>query len=153
MDGGHELPAGLGAKELGDLNAYRKRMEDVRVVEMETFVVNDEIKAAGSLDRLIEWKGELVVADIKTGQHEPRYPHSVSLQTAIYARSTPYTHEEGRKPRAREVSTTTGLLIHLPAGQAKCDIYELDIQAGWEAVQLALNVRQWLKAKPAVHQP
>jgi hypothetical protein len=45
------------------------------------------------------------------------------------------------------------LLIHLPAGQAKCDIYELDIQAGWEAVQLALNVRQWLKAKPAVHQP
>jgi hypothetical protein len=35
--------------------------------------------------------------------------------------------------------------MHLPVGKATCTLYEVDIAAGWEAVQLAVAVREWRK--------
>ena len=35
------------------------------------------------------------------------------------------------------------LIIHLPAGQARCDLHWIDITAGWDAAHLAAAARTW----------
>jgi hypothetical protein len=42
-----------------------------------------------------------------------------------------------------EVSHDKALVIHLPAGQARCELHWVDIAAGWQAAQLAAAVRTW----------
>jgi RecB family exonuclease len=114
-------------------------------------VVIDELLAAGSFDRLARLPdGRLVVADIKTGQNEPQYPHGVTTQVAMYSRGTLYHPETGRGQSLQEmgVDQTTGLLIHLPAGQATCRLYLIDLEIGWALASVAARVRQMQKLKP-----
>jgi hypothetical protein len=37
----------------------------------------------------------------------------------------------------------TGIVMHLPVGKATCQLYELDLIAGWDAAQAAHTVRQF----------
>jgi hypothetical protein len=37
--------------------------------------------------------------------------------------------------------------MHMPVGQARCDLYWVDLEIGWEAVTLAVDVREWRKRK------
>jgi hypothetical protein len=46
------------------------------------------------------------------------------------------------------VSTDAGLLIHMPAGKAQCDLYILDLTVGWHLARTAVVVRDIFKAKP-----
>jgi len=134
-----------------DLIAYRDATAGLRVEAAELFVVIDELQAAGSFDRLVTLPTPegLVVADIKTGQHEPDYPHGVTQQIAMYARGTLYKDHERIAPLADlGVNQSVGLMIHLPAGQARCDLYLLDLDHGWALAQAAVAVRQAYKAKP-----
>jgi hypothetical protein len=39
------------------------------------------------------------------------------------------------------------VIIHLPVGQGTCTLVEVDIAAGWEAFQLAMDVRRWRSRK------
>ena len=133
-----------------DLTAYRKAMQGVEVLGSEHFVVNDHVRAAGTFDRLLRLAdGRVVIGDIKTGQREPSNPLSVTIQTAIYAHSHIYDPDRGRIGYLPDlgVSTDTGLLIHLPAGQAKCDLYLLDLTVGWSLAQTAVHVREVFKGK------
>jgi hypothetical protein len=50
------------------------------------------------------------------------------------------------------VSLERALVIHLPAGQARCELHWLDIAAGWEAARLAATVRAW-RARRDLTQP
>lgn len=133
-----------------DLAAYRERVAGLRMLAAEVFVVQDDIKCAGTFDRLIQIDGRAYVADIKTGQHEPNYPHGVAVQTAIYARGTGYRPGHGRTASLASIGVDLerAVLIHLPAGQARCDLYWLDIAAGWEMAQTATRVRAWHSTKP-----
>jgi hypothetical protein len=133
-----------------DLAAYRDRVAGLRMLAAETFVVQDEIKCAGTFDRLIQIDGRAYVADIKTGQHEPNYPHGVAVQCAIYAHGTGYRPRVGRTASLASIGVDLerAVLIHLPAGQARCDLYWLDIAAGWEMAQTATRVRAWHSTKP-----
>lgn len=92
----------------------------------------------------------MMVADIKTGQNEPRYPHGATTQIAIYSRGHTYTPDEGRIDRLADlgVSQTEGMMIHLPAGQRKCDLYIVDLEIGWALATVAAKVRQMQKIKP-----
>lgn len=116
-------------------------------VETELFVVVDELKCAGSLDRLVRLPdGRVVVADIKTGADEPKYPSGVTTQCAIYAHGQQYDPETGeRTPLHPDLDVTTGLLIHLPLepvdGRQICELYPLDLEAGWTRALLAGLVR------------
>lgn len=134
-----------------DLTAYENAMRGITVIASEIFVVADDIQAAGSFDRLVALPdGRMAVADIKTGQHEPNYPHGAATQIGVYAHGTPYRHPGERAASLAEagVSQDVGLLIHLPAGQGRCDLYLLDIAAGWEIARTATRVRGWFKEKP-----
>ncbi len=133
-----------------DLHAYTAATQTMKMLAAETFIVQDDIKCAGTFDRLVQIDGRVYVADIKTGQHEPNYPHGVTVQTAIYAHGTGYRPGKGRTAKLADIGVdqTRGVLIHLPAGQATCDLYWLDIAAGWEMAQIATRVRAWHSTKP-----
>ena len=47
------------------------------------------------------------------------------------------------------VSQEVGLMIHLPAGQGRCELYLLDLAHGWTLAQIAVAVRTAYKTKPA----
>jgi hypothetical protein len=148
-------PTEFGAEFAPDLTAYRDAMVGVEVLARELFVVCDELKAAGSFDKLVrvtlpDGRVVLMVADVKTGQHEPNYPHGVATQIAIYSRSHVYHPEKGRVASLPEmgVSQELGLLIHSPAGKATTDLYLLDLSVGWALATTAVAVKAAFKGKP-----
>lgn len=133
-----------------DLQAYVHATRWMKMLAAELFIVQDDIKCAGTFDRLVQIDGRVYVADIKTGQHEPNYPHGVAVQTAIYARGTGYHPTKKRTASLASIGVDLdrAILIHLPAGQATCELYWLDIAAGWEMAQTATRVRAWHSTKP-----
>lgn len=141
----------VASEHHADVCAYAFAMEKIKIEASELFIVCDQLKAAGTFDRIVTLPdGRMMVADIKTGQNEPKYPHGSTTQIAIYAHGTPYTPSAGRTKPLSElgVSTTEGLLIHLPAGQQKCDLYILDLTVGWALATVATEVRRMQKSKP-----
>lgn len=134
-----------------DMAAYKKATEPLTVLAKEMFVVTDEVQAAGTFDRLVRLPdGRVVVADLKTGKWENRYPHATATQIAIYAHGHLYHPEQGRIGHLPQlgIDTTTGVLIHLPAGSGECRLYLLDLTVGWSLAQAAVAVRTVLKGKP-----
>ena len=134
-----------------DLHAYAAATERIEMESIEVFIVQDELRAAGTFDRIVRLPdGRRMVADLKTGQHEPNYPHGACTQIAVYAHGTAYTADAGRVAALadHDVSQTEGLMIHLPAGQKKCDLYIVDLTVGWDLAQTAARVRAMQKQKP-----
>lgn len=132
---------------LGWLHAYKEAMADYEVLDAEPFVVNDELKCAGSMDKLLRMPdGRIVAADLKTGKHDPNYPGKVTLQVACYANSKKYDQESGaRTPLHEGIDLSTGLLIHAPIRSGKVPkvkVYELDLVKGMELARLAVAVRE-----------
>lgn len=137
------------------LHAYRERMEEFECLGMELFVVNDELKTAGSFDRL--WRmpdGRVVVADLKSGRSDPSYPGKVEIQVALYSHSERYNQQTGeRAPIHDELDKDVGLLVHAPilgGGNPEVKLYELDLVRGWENAKLAAAVRLARKTSPLV---
>ena len=142
----------IPAEHIGAMTAYEEATKGLQMKAAELFVVNDELQAAGTFDRIaVLPDGRAVIADLKTGQSEPDYPHGVTTQCAIYAHSWLYDVEtEQRTHRLADlgVSTDTGLLIHLPAGKDTCTLYLLDLSVGYALAKTAVAVRGIYKAKP-----
>lgn len=133
------------------LDAYRAAMAPYEVLDIETFVVNDAVRAAGTFDRLVRCPdGRVMVADIKSGKSEAEYPLATTVQIATYANGCRYDPGTGaRSPLHDDLDLSTGILIHLPPWGG-CEMVPLDIEKGWRAAQLAAEihheVRKW---KPA----
>lgn len=142
IDRGVELPP-LPDTARRDLEAYRSATAGMEMLAIEEFVVHDGLKVGGTPDRIIRWQGVTVIGDVKTSA-ELRYGIPAhSMQLALYAHSMfydPDTHERTPLP---DVDLERGLIIHLPAGRGVCDLVWVDIEAGWEGVQLAAEVREW----------
>lgn len=150
-DGGTYDPQFVTPEMHTDVTAYAVAMEKIKIDAVEVFIVVDDLKAAGTFDRIVTLPdGRRMVADIKTGQSEPKYPHGATTQIALYAHGTPYHPETGRAQALADlgVSQTEGLLIHLPAGTGTCDLYILDLEVGWALATVASKVREFQKAKP-----
>lgn len=142
-----------------DLYAYQVAVEPFEWLAIEQFLVNDEIQVAGTPDRIAElreslafengvvlpagWRG---IVDLKTGSVD--FPHGFSAQLGTYAHSEFYDAESGkRSPLPPGVDDKWGVLIHLPAGEGRAELYLLDIEAGYKAAFLALEVDRWRKQK------
>jgi len=136
-------PLGIIPQEYqADIDAYRRATENIEYLGIETFRVHDEWKVAGTADRIGIFKGRPMIMDIKSGSID--YPHKMAMQLAMYARSLPYdiaTDKRGVDPQA--VDLNYGIIIHLPAGQGRCDLYEIDIAKGWGACLIAKQVWDW----------
>ena len=140
-----------------DVRAYADTIETNRLQInselVEVTLVNDDLQLAGTADRFYRMpSGTLVCADLKTGKAIGQNPLGYIVQLAAYANSVRYDTETGQRSSLGTVNLNTGYLIHVPAGQAKCDIYEVDLVAGLEAAKLASEVRAWQKKKHLVAQ-
>jgi hypothetical protein len=121
---------------------YPEDPESINFIDIETFRVHDEWKVAGTADRIGIIHGRPMIMDIKTGSID--FPHAMAMQLAMYARSLPYDiATDKRGTDAEPVDLTRGVIIHLPAGQGRCDLYEIDIARGWGACLIAKQVWDW----------
>jgi hypothetical protein len=153
QDAGTPLPADLDADTVRDLAAYASAMRGIGQIHSEAFVVHDGLQVAGTFDRLLwipqdprfpEWLGgKRVVGDLKTGSLDWSIG-AISMQLAVYANADLYDITTAKRvPHLAD--RNVGIVMHLPAGQGVCDLYAVNIDAGWEAVQLAAQVRDWRK--------
>ncbi len=141
IDRGEE-PLFVPPGDASRLDAYRAATADYTAVDAETFVVCDELGAAGTFDRL--WlcpDGKLRIGDLKTGKSEADYPGSTATQLALYVQSLRYDPATGERALLHpDLDLTTGLLIHMPATTGGCTVIPLDLDAGWADAQLAVQV-------------
>jgi hypothetical protein len=150
IDAGRE-PEFIPEQARPRLEAYRKAMAPYQVLDIETFVVNDTIRAAGTFDRLVRCSdGRVRVADVKSGKSEADYPLATAMQIAIYSHGNRYDPATGvRTGLDGALDRDTGLLIHLPASGG-CQVIPLDLRKGWDAAQVAAHVhhdiRKWVAA-------
>jgi hypothetical protein len=140
VDRGEQLPA-LPDSARADLEAYRETMRQVEVVASEQFVVCDEVEAAGSFDRVLRINGVNYIGDLKTGSIKWGL-EKIAVQLAGYSRSAIYDIPTGQRTPLN-VDQNNALVVHLPQGEAKCELVWVNIAAGWRGVQLAQAVRQY----------
>lgn len=140
-----------------DVRSYWQCIEDyrVRLCASEVFVVNDELKVAGTFDDLYyTYAYGLTVADKKTGR---KNMHSVVIQMAVYANSMVYVPATGeRRPlqslvppelRNRPINLDTALYVHIPKGEGRTDFLTANIRLGYEAAKVAAAARDYQRVK------
>lgn len=128
-----------------DLVAYEQTTKSLKKIFIEQFCVLDKYKIAGTPDRVVEYKGERFIADIKTGRID--HPNNIAIQLAIYANGLPYNVETATRSSWGEVNKEKAIIIHLPAGTGLCKLVWIDIAEGWKGVQFAMKVRKWRDKK------
>lgn len=138
-----------------DLDAYTRTLAaagitiDPDLIEQVLLLTGQPEPVAGTADRFVTLPdGRRVIADLKTGRSLDYAWGSIAIQLACYAHAThtwdPTTATHAKAPK---VDLERALVIHLPAGQARCTLHLVDIAAGWEAAQTAFAVRAWRKQK------
>jgi len=135
-----------------DIRAYQNSLAThgirIRPEYIERKVVVPDITVAGTLDRLVDHDGELVVGDLKTGQNLDFGWLEIAIQLALYARAShlwdPATRTHTPMPA---VSLARALVFHVPSGRARATVYEVDVAAGWAAAELCGRVREWRKRR------
>lgn len=153
LDLGHTL-VGLTNQMLADLDAYKTTIETTGITfdttMIEQLVVLDSYQVAGTADRLRVHlpDGRDVVGDLKTGADLDYSWQSIAVQLAAYANAD-HRYEQlevgGRRMAMPELDKKVGLVIHLPAGEARCVLHLVDLVAGWEAFERSMWTREWRK--------
>jgi hypothetical protein len=136
-------------QDRADMAAYRMATLRLDVLHIEQLVVVDHLKIAGTPDRAAFYAGPgpdgqpfagNLITDLKTGSVE--YGGlKMAMQLAVYSRGLLYDHTTGTRTPLPDVNQDWGLIIHLPAGTAQCTLHWVDLALGWEAVQVARQVR------------
>ncbi len=137
-----DLEAYLQVKKLGRIQTAPAFVERILVVP--------EFNVAGTTDRIVRVDGEMVcIADLKTGGDVLKYSQGkIAIQLAVYAHATAMWNQvSGVYEAVPPVDQDRGLVIHVPAGEARADLYWVDLVQGWQAANLAYKVRQWRKNK------
>jgi hypothetical protein len=144
LDRGEQFVAGPYE---ADLTAYTNALIGAGLVTDERYVecrlVCDALEMAGTADRLLRRAadGSWVVADLKTGATVDYGALGWSAQLAAYAHSDLYDPVSTTRTATPPLDKVRGVIIHLPAGQGRCTLYELDLAAGYRAALLANEVR------------
>lgn len=145
VDTGGNL-ADLPADFRPDVEAYLRATRHLAHEHIETFCVLDELKIGGTPDRISRCPdGRLRIVDLKTGSVDYGIG-KIAMQLAVYAHSMLYDLETGER-REIDVDLEVGYVVHVPAGTGTSRLLEVDIAAGWEAVQVATQVRAWRSRK------
>ncbi|WP_189112251.1 hypothetical protein [Pilimelia terevasa] len=148
VDCGEPLPTCTGA-DLADMGAYKLATVALNFTTIEQLVVVDALKVAGTPDRIAHYSGPgpagkavegNFIADLKTGSVEYGVL-KMAMQLAVYAHGQFYDPATGQRSPLPDVRRDWGLIIHLPAGTGECTVYWIDLRLGWEAVQVATQVR------------
>jgi hypothetical protein len=170
LDAGEDLSY-LADRVLEALTVYRRLMSTLRIVASETFVVCDELGAAGTYDRVVEllndtevrWRdadgvervvilpaGTRLILDLKTNANAMYFGAVYACQEAVYGFGVPYTHEGGRGewPDGLAPSREWGLLLHLPIDSLEdAGFYWVDLTQGYNLAIQAAAHREAMKKK------
>jgi hypothetical protein len=144
LDLGQELGA-VPEQYLPDIEAYAQTTSILSNLFIEQFSVLDKYKIAGTPDRIVEYKGERFIADLKTGRID--HPHNIAMQLAIYANGLPYFPDTATRGTWGDINKEKAIIIHLPAGTGNCKLVFVDIKEGWKGVEFAMKVRKWRDQK------
>jgi hypothetical protein len=135
--------------DFADLEAYGAAMQaaQIKVLETEVMVVNDEKRRAGRLDKVVMVrfpgfvKSVRCVADVKTGSLE--YGISVPMQLENYSSMEAYDPENPTERRKLGLSPTRAVVIHLPQGKGECHIYPVDLATGRLGNRITQEAREY----------
>jgi hypothetical protein len=165
VDAGAELSSIVLPDRRADVRAYRDMMDgyglkvDPSLIERRVYI--PELcgnGVMGTFDRLM-WVYEpypdlnvevdqLIVGDLKTARKIEYGWGEIAIQLALYSRAK-YLYD--RRTRSYSpmppVNQDVAYVMHLKPGTAQCELHEINIKAGWEAVQVCLAVRDWNKRK------
>ena len=137
----------------GDVDAYLKGIIKHGVVIspnlVEVLLVNEKFEYAGTADRIARFttRKKKQVFDLKTGSIDYAM-NAIAVQMAMYANAEYiYNWRTQEHIPMPDIDKTRGVILHLPAGQGELSLYEVDLVAGWEAAQMAMEVRAWRKRK------
>ena len=144
LDLGHDLGV-VPPEWMPDVKAYEHATKILNNKFIEQFSVFDKYKIAGTPDRVVEYNGELFIADIKTGRID--HPSNIAIQLAIYANGLPYDTATASRGTWGEVNKDKAIIIHLPAGTGTCTLVWIDIKEGFKGLQLAMKARKWRDQK------
>ena len=123
-----------------DITAYAEATKNFTNIHIEQFCVLDKFKIAGTPDRIVEYKGEKFISDLKTGSIS--YPNKIAMQLAVYAHGLPYDPATATRGSWGDINTEKGIIVHLPAGSGQCTLHFVDLVHGWKGIQLAMKVRK-----------
>jgi hypothetical protein len=88
----------------------------------------------------------MYIADLKTGTDLSYSWRSIAIQLAAYADAEHiYNYQTAERISLPTIDKDRAIVFHLPAGEARCELYWVDLNAGREGLELALNVRAWRK--------
>ena len=133
---------------VADIQAYADATKHFKNIFIEQFCVLDKYKIAGTPDRVVEYKGELFISDLKTGSIA--YPNKIAMQLAVYAHGLPYDPATAVRGSWGGVNQEKGIIVHLPAGSGKCELHFVDIKQGWKGIELAMKVRAFRDTKKSL---
>ena len=144
-----------------DLAAYLSTIDRAGLVSrhVECKLCSDVWRAAGTTDRLYELQreliapngavleaGQFVVGDLKTGARLDYSLPGFCVQLAIYDDSVFYDVDtDVRTPLPDGLRTDWAVLVHLPVGQATCELHWLDLEVGRAGARIVQQVRAWRK--------
>ena len=141
-----------------DLQAYMGLLERYGLSSemVEVPLVNDEFRAAGTADRVFRLLypleapdgsllpiGTLVVGDLKTGSKLDFSVPGYCVQVALYATGTLYDVITERRLPTPPINRDWGLLIHLPVGKARAELWWCSIELGLYGAWLSFEVKKW----------
>jgi hypothetical protein len=135
-----------------DVEAYKKKLEELEIELIEGMqelrIINPRwadggaAGVGGRFDRIVMYKGRPTIADVKSGSDPLLYGSgSIAIQLWMYATAWAIWDGEAFLSLPKGMNTEYGLVIHLPAGQARAEITEVHFDGVEEEVQLAMAVR------------
>jgi hypothetical protein len=135
------------------LDALRsERLEVVRIGIERITMTSEWDGVAGKLDRIYrQADGRYVIGDVKSGKIDYS-PQTTYAQLAVYARGV---NEVGVYDVANEcwerlpfeIDEDTALIMHMPAGEGVCNVFEADLAVGRAHLEVCAAIRRHRKIK------
>ena len=140
-----------------DIEVYKRALQEWEVTThakyCERITLVPELEVAGTMDKIVTYKGGPTIGDLKTGGSVEKGlkfgAMKIAIQLAIYSRGCGLWDMDSERwePMPEGLNHDLGIVIHLPAGEATATLYEVNLKVGWEAAKLAFRVRNARKYK------
>jgi len=163
VDAGKDI-SHLSDETATDVAAYVAGLSQAGVVIDQRYIertcVLDDWQVAGTFDRIAVVNGVPMIADLKTGDNLEYSWLQIAVQMAIYNHADAIYEQgpaaNGSKDRRLEmpqVDRNRALIMHLPAGQGRLDLYLVDTARGWEAFEHSMWARGWRNTASSIAVP
>jgi len=138
-------PMAIGGEVLAaDVASVKHALRGVTILAEEIFVACDELKAAGSFDKLVRLPGreKAQILDVKTGK---LHMEGFGVQLAVYANGQIYENDEQFTLESQfgPIDREKAIVLHIASQTGKTVFYEIDIAKGMEAARRAAGVREY----------